>query len=211
MLRLGVAVPAGVLIAPDIGGMRAAAIEGQVWGAATSPFAPQVGRHAGRAVLALEAGVNGGFEHPAFDTACFSAGVVWAAPGAEARTLLAVRQGRGSNYLYLTEAADRSVSLQDDAGGLLLTLPPAPGGVWQAVLFGRSGDRYSLRRVGGAVVSARAALDLPDRAGLLIGCRALRQGLARSLGAGMLAEVMLWPFDATVDDTAVAHYLEWNY
>lgn len=213
MLKLDAVVPQNVLVTrpPEAERLLASEIEGQRWGAASSPFAPEVGHHAGRRVLALQAGTNGGFDLPDVATRTFTAGIIWASPQSEAQTLLALRQGRDRNYLYLSEGADRSVTLHDNAGGLLLTLPPVGAG-WQAVLFGRTGARFSLRRVGGPVVSAEAELDLPDEASLLIGCRALRQGLARSLGGACIAEVLLWRgVDVTGDDAAVADYVEWGY
>ncbi|WP_136685043.1 LamG domain-containing protein [Falsirhodobacter xinxiangensis] len=211
MLKLGVAVPPHVLVsqAPGDLRMRADRIEGQSWQEAQSPFEPRVAQHRGRAVLSLAAGVNGGFEYPGLlDTRSFAVCVIWASPDAVAKSLLAVRKGRGNNYLYLHEDADGSVSLQDDGGTLALTLPPQAE-AWHAVLIECREGRYTLSRIGGPSVSATAALDLPHPASLLIGCRAMRQGMARSLGDGQIAEVLVW--HGAADTAALADYIDWEY
>lgn len=211
MLKLGVHVPPRVLVskAPGDLQLRADRIEGQGWQGAQSPFDPQVGRIGGRAVLSLAAGVNGGFEVPALlDTRSFAVCVIWASPVAAAKSLIAVRKGRGNNYLYLHETADGSVALQDDGGSLILTAPPQDE-PWHAVLIQCAGDRHTLTRIGGPSVSATMALDLPHPASLLIGCRAMRQGMARSLGDGQIAEVLVW--HGPPDMAALAEYIDWEY
>ena len=150
----------------------------------------------GRPGLILTSGQNNGFRvEKAFDTDTWSAALIWhPAPEAEeTRSLLAARGEGKANYLYLHQDADLAVELRDNDGTVTLRLPPS-GHDWQAVVIARAGAQLRIWRPGDdARAQGTVTADLPSPADLLIGARSHRVGMPKTLGAGAIGGVLVWP------------------
>lgn len=120
---------------------------------------------------------------------------IWhpAPPDEETRSLFALRGSGRGNYVYLAQEQDLTTTLRDNAGQAIASLQGAGHG-WQAVIAAQSGEHLRLwRPADGAQAGAAGAGDFPDSADLLIGARSHRQGMAKTLGAGAIGGIMLWP------------------
>lgn len=173
-------------------------------GAAATPVAdpPVFARHAGRMALNLTAGENGGLRLPDAvpDPARWSAAILWTGD-APAQALLAVRPERGGNPVHLSETGEGLV-FRDDDGTASAGLPQGGGG-WRLTLLSCAGGTLRLSQDG---QTARAeGLTVPEGpAHLLIGCRSARRGMRRTLAAGRIAEVWLWPGLDILSDAGAA-------
>ncbi|MBB1490560.1 hypothetical protein H5395_03215 [Paracoccus sp. MC1854] len=162
-------------------------------GTTAAPVAdpPAFALHAGRMALNLTAGENGGLHLPDAvpDPACWSAAILWTSDS-PAQALLAMRPERGGNPVHLSETEEGLV-FRDDDGTALASLPHRGRG-WRLTLLSCVDGTLRLSQDG---QTARAeGLVVPEGpAHLLIGCRSARRGMRRTLGAGRIAEVWLWP------------------
>ncbi|WP_431297654.1 hypothetical protein [Tabrizicola sp. BL-A-41-H6] len=172
--------------------------------------------------LSCEAGIHCGFElgdfAPKVDR--FTAAVVYTSPRNEAKTLLAVRTGASRNVIYLTEA-DGVLQATDRDGSFSVTLPlSAVGGPTRLAILCYTGRGIVLRAGGLVVAENGRAPDMNHPGTFLIGCRSSRSGLAKTLGASLLHDVLFWPdrallaSDLADDHSALAaldrHY-RWTY
>ncbi|MDP3262559.1 MAG: hypothetical protein U1E06_00445 [Tabrizicola sp.] len=172
--------------------------------------------------LACEAGLHCGFElgdfAPKVDR--FTAAVVYTSPRNEAKTLLAVRTGASRNVIYLTEA-DGVLQATDRDGSFSVTLPlSALGGPTRLAILCYTGRGIVLRAGGLTVAEDGRASDMNHPGTFLIGCRSSRSGLAKTLGASLLHDVLFWPDRALLasdlaDDhaalAALARHYRWAY
>jgi len=179
--------------------LRAADGQPEGWPAATDPataalpvaetpvFAPCHGRRA----LHLAAGENRGFRLSGAvpDPSRWSAAILWAADE-PALALLAVRPDKGGNPLHLSDT-DEGLVFRDDDGTASATLPRGEG-PWRLTVLSCADGRLRLSQDGR---DARAeGLRVPQgSAHLLVGHRSLRPGMRKTLGAGRIAGVWLWP------------------
>lgn len=166
-----------------------AALGAEAWGR-SFPKGPR-----GRRLLALRQGQNGGYAdaeawRPA---ACWSAALVFRA-GGPAKTLLALRSdNRADNYLFLSEDEPGRLLYRDNSDKVRIEADLGAEGAWQVVVLSTSQGRMALRLPGHPIYSASGLIDLPEKARLLVGCRAAREGMPKSLGKGGLAELFFWP------------------
>lgn len=178
----------------------------QTGGPMATPVAPNLlhSRYETSAVLAglrFVAETNCGFTVPAItgDAARFSVAVRYAARPGAMRTLLTLNLATQRNYLFLTEAEGQiSFKSQDNSGGV--AVPCADGADARWVVAGYSGGQYFLSLAGGAVVSSGPQTsDIGGAGDLFIGCRSHRAGLLKTLGDGVIAEVLYWPVNILDD------------
>lgn len=155
--------------------------------AETPVFAP----HAGRAALHLETGENRGFRltDAVPDPSRWSAAILWASDG-PALALLAVRPDRGGNPLHLSDTDEGLVFRDDDdTASAILARGEGP---WHLTVLGCADGRLGVSQDGRHAEAG--GLRVPaGPAHLLVGHRSLRRGMRKTLGAGRIAEVWLWP------------------
>lgn len=199
----------------EVGGIWLRAVDGQPegWPAATHtdpaalalPVAetPVFVPHRGRAALHLATGANRGFRLPEAvpDPSRWSAALLWAADE-PALALLAVRPERGGNPLHLSDTEEGMV-FRDDDGTASATLPRGQG-PWRLTVLACSGGGLTLAQ-DGRQARAQGLRVPPGAAHLLVGHRSLRPGMRKTLGAGRIAGVWLWPdLDILSDAEAAA-------
>lgn len=178
----------------------------QTGGPMATPVAPNLlhSRYESTAALAglrFAAETNCGFTVPAItgDAARFSVAVRYAARPGAMRTLVTLNLATRRNYLFLTEAEGQiSFKSQDNSGGVAVSSGTSAAARW--VVAGYSGGQYSLSVSGGPVVSSGPQTsDIGGAGDLFIGCRSHRAGLLKTLGDGVIAEVMFWPVNILDD------------
>lgn len=167
-----------------------------------------------------EAEANCGFTLPGFaaEVEAFTVAVVYRSEG-EARTLASVFTGQSNNMIFLTEGEGMLLA-KDRQSTIEVSLPAAKGpGVRLAVM---AFDGHCLRlTLGDARAEARGKVPgLAHTADFFIGCRSNRSGLAKTLGASRLHEVLFWPDRCLPgsDDpedvavlTALQRHARWSY
>lgn len=124
----------------------------------------------------------------------FSAAVIYSAPVGDPRTLLSLSTGQDHNLVFLSDA-DGQLSLHDRATGAGMDLPQ-PGRTTRPRLAILSYDGRELALNGADRTLRATAPDLPglDRPGdLFVGCRSNRRGLLKTLGQGLIHDVLFWP------------------
>lgn len=133
-----------------------------------------------------------------------SLAVVFWAPEGDARTLAALCEPEGRNYLHLTvREGVAEFAYRDGAGRVVLDAPEAAE---RPVLLMASavGETLTLGSDSRAPATASAPAFGPAPRTLFIGCRRFREGLRNSLGAARIADVVLYPdrdlFGAGSDD-----------
>ena len=110
------------------------------------------------------------------------------------RSLLTLNMAARRNYVFLAEADGQILfKTQDNSGSVALPLGPRDiGPRW--LVAGFSDGRFWLARGGDAPVVAKATRhEIGGPADLFIGCRSHRQGLLKTLGAGVISDVIFWP------------------
>lgn len=146
--------------------------------------------------------------------------VVWHPHRTEpARTLLCLNpSAAGGAYLFLSHGED-GFTLKDTAEQAVLTVPDArrDGAPARMLVVSAGPSGLALWQDGGAVVRAPAEMDpLPARADLFIGCRSQRRGLAKTLGASLIREVIVLPGQQALSDetgpalAALAAHFRWG-
>ncbi|MBS0572089.1 MAG: hypothetical protein JSS08_02380 [Proteobacteria bacterium] len=192
--------------------------------AAANAGTSEAGRHAGHPVIHLRTEVNGGFVVPdiAPDAERFTLAVVYAAPEAEARTLLSLRLGPAdaANLFFLSHT-DGMLVAKDRAGGVGtdIALPNRLPDFRLAIV---SWDRTRLLlKTGSILVESRGKLDgVQGPVDLFIGCRGHRKGLTKTLGNARIADVVWWPGRALLAPrgagdaeqmAALLSYVRWQY
>lgn len=152
----------------------------------------------GRAMLTLTPGVNGGYGdlEPLRRLDHFTAAVIWAPGDIPAKTLLTLRgETRSANYLFLSEEAPGELLLRDNDGGLRLEsqLLRREGQDWAAAMISVTGNTVTFALPGQAPLTGEGLINLPQRGRLMLGCRAAREGMPKSLGAARISDLFYWP------------------
>ena len=141
---------------------------------------------------------NCGFAVPGVtgDAARFSFAVRYAARPGEMRSLLTLNLAARRNYLFLAEADGQLIfKTQDNSGGVSMPTGARDiGPRW--LVAGFSQGRFSLARAGEASVFAEVPRhEIGGVGDLFIGCRSHRPGLLKTLGAGVISDVLFWPLN----------------
>jgi hypothetical protein len=127
------------------------------------------------------------------DASRFSVAVRYAGPLGGMRTLVTMNMAARKNYLFLMETDGQiNFKSQDNTGGVAMAAAGDPGPRW--VIAGYSTGTYFVAEPGGPVHLAKAQKsDIGGAGDLFIGCRSHRTGLVKTLGEGVIAEVLYWP------------------
>jgi hypothetical protein len=146
------------------------------------------------AALICRTGVHCGFVLSVFapEVSRFTAAIIYSSQG-EAKSLLSVSTGQSNNLVFLSES-EGQLSLKDRQGTLAvaLDLPGGPAKPHLAVLSFTG--RALILRLGQRIARAEGSLPAMGHPGdFFIGCRSNRSGLAKTLGASRLHEVLFWP------------------
>jgi hypothetical protein len=160
-------------------------------------------------------GVNCGFALTGFtpEVKAFTVAVIYASTG-EARTLASVFTGQSHNMIFLSESEGRILA-KDRQTTIAVSLP-RPTGDCQLVILSFDGTALRLQ-AGGQVAEAKGRVPAMNHPGdFFIGCRSNRAGLAKTLGAARLHEVLFWPETALLgaDDGTLAaldRYHRWTF
>jgi len=147
----------------------------------------------------------------------FTAAVVFAAPDEDIRSLFALNTGASNDMIFLSES-EGQIFAKDRAGGVSVQLPaPAQRSArWRLAIVSYTGRGLHLWADGAAAYSQGVALGMEGPADMFIGCRSNRSGLAKTLGAGRIREVLFWPNRALLDEpaspdlTALHRYFRWT-
>ncbi len=172
------------------------------------------------ATLVLQEGLNCGFTLPGFaaEVDAFSVAVIYRSDG-EAKTLASVFTGQANNMIFLTEG-DGLLLAKDRQNTAEVSLPVPRGRGVKLALLGFDGRHL---RLGLGDLRAEVACKMPGLAhpaDFFIGCRSNRAGLAKTLGASHLHEVLFWPdrcllgSDDPEDRAALAtlmRHVRWTY
>lgn len=140
-----------------------------------------------------QAEANCGFTLPGFapEVEAFTVVVAYWSEG-EARTLASVFTGQSNNMIFLTEG-EGILLAKDRQSTIEVSLPAATGPGVRLVVLGFDGHCLRLA-LGDAKAEARGKVPgLAHTADFFIGCRSNRAGLAKTLGASRLHEVLFWP------------------
>ena len=143
--------------------------------------------------VVCQEGVNCRFTLPGFapEVEAFTMAVVYRSEG-EAKTLASVSTGQANNMIFLSEG-DGVLLAKDRQNTLEVSLPAARGRQVRVAVLGFDGHSLRLSQ-GDAGAEARGAIPgMAHPADFFIGCRSNRAGLAKTLGASLLHEVMFWP------------------
>jgi hypothetical protein len=143
--------------------------------------------------LICQDGVNCGFTLPGFapEVEAFTVAVIYRSQG-EAKTLASVFTGQSNNMIFLSEG-DGMLLAKDRQNSLEVSLPVAGGRQAKVALLGFDGRllRLGLGDRRGEVSGSIPGMDHP--ADFFMGCRSNRAGLAKTLGASLVHEVLFWP------------------
>ena len=170
--------------------------------------------------LVFQEGQNCGFTLPGFaaEVEAFTVAVIYRSDG-EAKTLASVFAGQANNMIFLTEG-DGVLLAKDRQNTLEVSLPVPKGRGVKLALLGFDGR---ILRLGLGAARAEAGGNIPGlahRADFFIGCRSNRGGLAKTLGASLLHEMLFWPdrclpgSDEADDRAALAaldRHVRWSY
>lgn len=170
--------------------------------------------------LICREGENCGFTLPGFaaEVEAFTVAVIYRSQG-EARTLASVFTGQTRNMIFLAER-DGVVQVADRQATVGVALPLRPGRGARLALMGYDGRSLRLGLDGQWAEAAAAIPGLAHQADFFIGCRSNRAGLAKTLGASRLHEVLFWPdrclpgSDDPEDRAALAlltAHVRWSY
>ncbi|MCU0904293.1 MAG: hypothetical protein MUE83_10520 [Tabrizicola sp.] len=170
--------------------------------------------------LVCQDGLNCGFTLPGFapEVEGFTVALIYRSDG-EARTLASVFTGQANNMIFLTEG-DGVLLAKDRQSTLEVSLPVPRGRDVKLALLAFDGQNL---RLGLGAARAEVGGKIPGlnhRADFFIGCRSNRAGLAKTLGASILHEVLFWPdrclmgSDEADDLAALAaldRHVRWTY
>jgi hypothetical protein len=170
--------------------------------------------------LVCQGGLNCGFTLPGFapEVEAFTVALVYRSDG-EAKTLASVFTGQANNMIFLTEG-DGVLLAKDRQSTLEVSLPMPRGRGVKLALLGFDGRTL---RLGLGAVRAEASGKIPGLnhpADFFIGCRSNRGGLAKTLGASLLHEVLFWPDRCLLGSVdaedlaalaALDRYVRWTY
>jgi hypothetical protein len=159
--------------------------------------------------------VNCGFALTGFtpEVKAFTLAVIYSSTG-EARTLASVFTGQSHNMIFLSETEGRILA-KDRQTTIAVSLP-RPTGARQMVVLSFDGTALRLQ-AGGQLAEAKGRVPAMNHPGdFFIGCRSNRPGLAKTLGASRLHEVLFWPETALLgaDDSTLAaldRYHRWTF
>jgi hypothetical protein len=173
----------------------------------------------------LRTGVHCGYTLPAALATgeCFTAAVIYDAPQEDIRTLFAVHTGAEGDMIFLSHS-DGQILAKNRAGNLSAQVPlpvPQPGGArrlanWRLAIVAYTGRSLHLWAGGAQAQAVGAAAGMHAPADFFVGCRSNRAGLAKTLGAGLIRDVLLWPGLALLTERAESdlaplfRYFRWS-
>lgn len=193
---------------------------GRVGGAVLRPNAPNQGGaqfSLNPMGFLLRTGVHCGFTlaGAAPNLACFTAAVIFSAPEDDIRTLFALNTGASNDMIFLSQA-DGQIFAKDRSGAVEAALPaPARSPVWRMAIVSYTGRALHLWADGAQALGQGVAQGMQGAGDLFVGCRSNRAGLAKTLGAGVIRDVMFWPDRALLaegaspDSAALQRYFRW--
>ncbi|MDZ7905331.1 MAG: hypothetical protein U5N55_05850 [Cypionkella sp.] len=183
--------------APNIGGAR--------FGMEPAGFLLRTGVHCGFTLASAVVGASR-----------FTAAVIFAAPDDDIRSLFALNTGASNDMIFLSES-DGQIFAKDRAGGVAVHLPaPRRHGRWRMAIVSYTGHALHLWADGAQAVGQGAAIGLTGPLDFFVGCRSNRSGLAKTLGAGVIRDVLLWPSrallaeDSAPELAALHRYFRWS-
>ncbi len=146
----------------------------------------------------------------------FTAAVIFSAPDDDIRSLFALNTGAANDMIFLSEA-EGQIFAKDRAGGVAAYLPsPRRHGRWRLAIVSYTGRALHLWADGAQVVGAGVAVGMDGPADLFVGCRSNRAGLAKTLGAGRIRDVLFWNDRALLAEenspelAALHRYFRWT-
>ncbi len=166
------------------------------------------------AAMLCETGVHCGFVMPEFapEVDRFTVAVIYRSQG-EAKTICSVSTGQSNNLIFLSESEGRLTAKdRQNTTEVMLDLPAEPAKARLAMLCFTG--RALILRLGARSARAEGVLPAMSHSGdFFIGCRSSRAGLAKTLGASRLHEVIFWPDRALLgssepDDVAALSALD---
>ncbi len=213
--------PDDVLVEGDIiAGWRA-----RVGGVDLRPSAPNAGGSqfdTGTPSFILRTGMHCGFTLAgAVPRATrFTAAVIFSAPADDIRSLFALNTGATNDMIFLSEA-EGQIFAKDRAGGVGVYLPAPPNGQkrhgrWRMAILSYTGRALHLWADGAQAIGAGVAVGMEGPCDLFVGCRSNRAGLAKTLGAGRIRDVLFWDGRALLAEegsaelAALHRYFRWT-
>lgn len=146
----------------------------------------------------------------------FTAAVIFAAPDDDIRSLFALNTGAANDMIFLSEA-EGQIFAKDRAGGVGVYLPsPRRHGRWRMAILSYTGRELHLWADGAKAMGAGVAVGMDGPADLFVGCRSNRAGLAKTLGAGRIRDVLFWDGrallaeEASPELAALHRYFRWT-
>ena len=138
-------------------------------------------------------GVNCGFTLSGFapEVEAVTVAVIYRSEG-EAKTLASVFTGQSNNMIFLSEG-DGMLLAKDRQNSLEVSLPVAGGRQAKVALLGFDGRSLRLGLGDRRAEVSGIIPGMEHPADFFIGCRSNRAGLAKTLGASLLHEVLFWP------------------
>lgn len=125
----------------------------------------------------------------------FSIAIIYAPSGTnEPRTLFTINPWDKGNYAFLSER-DNAIEFNDDQGSFALSHPlKTAGDGFRLVVLSYDGAQFSLVVEGLGAISQQSLQPKKDRqCDLFVGCRSHRDGILKTLGDFLLADVFVWP------------------
>lgn len=193
----------------------------RVGGAALRPSTPNLGGarfDTDTSSFILRSGVHCGFTLAgAVEKANrFTAAVIFTAPDDDIRSLFALNTGASNDMIFLSEA-EGQIFAKDRAGGVGVYLPaPRRHGRWRMAILSYTGRELHLWADGARAMGAGVAVGMDGPADMFVGCRSNRAGLAKTVGAGRIRDVMFWPGrallaeDSSAELAALHRYFRWT-
>jgi hypothetical protein len=132
----------------------------------------------------------------------FTAAILFSAPDDDARSLFALNTGAGNDMIFLSES-DGQIFAKDRAGGVAVYLPsPRRHPRLRMAILSYTGRELLLWADGAQAACAGVAVGMDGAADMFVGCRSNRSGLAKTLGAARISDVLFWKDRALLADTA---------
>ncbi len=208
--------PDDVLVEGDtISGWRA-----RVGGADLRPAAPNQGNSQFSLQpngFVLRAGVNCGLTLAGAAARCssFTAAVIFSAPQEDIKTLFSLKNSDSNDMIFLSES-EGQIFAKDREGGVAVFLPsPKAQARARMAIVSYTGQALHLWADGALAISEGVALGVAGPMDAFVGCRSNRKGITKTLGAGLIHDVLFWHGRALLDENnspelaALHDYFTW--
>ncbi len=146
----------------------------------------------------------------------FTAAVIFRAPEDDIRSLIALNTGASNEMIFLSEA-EGQIFAKDRAGGVGVYLPsPRRHAGLRLAILSYTGRALHLWADGAQAQADGVALGMTAPCDMFVGCRSNRPGLSKTLGAGLIRDVLFWPNRALLAEenapelTALHRYFRWT-